>query len=169
MGVYIYTMRAKTVPLHVLGTGKVRANLYSFAYRHTSYWKGERGYKSYTFMTENAERNANAAFAKYTGGYVIVGDLDDGLLKLEGHSVYTNVQEAVYVDTVKLKGTHVGWVGVQGKGLYLAKQTPWADCKVLDGDTWKPKRYRSTMDALGVIHHEQIVDGVHTVDPYVTP
>jgi hypothetical protein len=151
MGVYIYTLRSKTVPLSVLGLGKVRANLLSYAYKYSNYWRGEPGYKSYTFMTENAERNAEKAFANYQGGYVIMGDLDDGLLKLEGNSVYTNLQEAVYVDTVKLKANHVGWVGVQGKGLYLSKQTPWRQVTVLEGPILGPQRQRFVMDNLGQI------------------
>jgi hypothetical protein len=159
MGVYIYTLRSKTVSLGVLGLGKVRANLLSYAYKYTSYWPGERGYKSYKFMTENAERNAERAFEAYQGGYVIMGDLDDGLLKLEGHSVYTNLQEAVYVDTVKLKANHVGWVGVQGKSLYLSKQTPWRNVTVLSGDTPGPQRQRLVMDNLGVVTQEVIREG----------
>lgn len=154
MGVYIYTLRSKTVALGVLGLGTVRANLLSFAYRYTSYWPGDRGYKGYKFMTENAERNAERAFEAYQGGYVIMGDLDDGLLKLEGHAVYTDLKEAVYVDTVKLKANHVGWVGVQGKSLYLSKQTPWRNVTVLSGDIPGPQRQRLVMDDLGRVTQE---------------
>lgn len=164
MGVYIYTLRSKTVSLGVLGMGKVRANLLSYAYRYTSYWKGDPGEKSYTFMTENAERNAEKAFASYQGGYVIMGDLDDGLLKLEGHSVYTDLKEAVYVDTVKLKANHVGWVGVQGKSLYLSKQTPWRQVTVIQGPILGPQRQRLVMDDLGQVTQETIRDGSDTVE-----
>lgn len=164
MGVYIYTLRSKTVALGVLGLGKVRANLLSYAYKYTNYWRGEPGYKSYTFMTENAERNANTAFANYQGGYVIMGDLDDGLLKLEGHSVYTDLKEAVYVDTVRLKANHVGWVGVQGKSLYLSKQTPWREVNVLQGPILGPQRQRLTMDDLGRVTQEVIREGSDVVE-----
>jgi hypothetical protein len=164
MGVYIYTLRSKTVALGVLGLGKVRANLLSYAYRHTSYWKGEPGERSYTFMTENAERNAEKAFANYQGGHVIMGDLDDGLLKLEGSPIYTDLKEAVYVDTVRLKANHVGWVGVQGKSLFLSKQTPWRQTTVIQGPILGPQRQRSVMDDLGRITHEVIRDGSDTVE-----
>jgi len=157
MGVYIYTMRTKTLPLNVLGTGTVQANLYSFAYRYTSYWKGDRGYNSYNLMCSNAHRHAHDAFAKDRSGYVIVGDLDDGKLKLEGHNVYRNVREAIWTDTERFPGELVGWVGVQGKGLYLAKQTPWRNVQTLEGDTWIAKRQRSVMDALGQVTIEEIV------------
>lgn len=166
MGVYIYTLRSKTVPLSVLGLGKVRANLLSYAYRYTSYWRGDPGERSYRFMTENAERNAHAAFAKYQGGYVIMGDLDDGLLKLEGHSVYTNLEEAVYTDTVKLKASHVGWVGVQGKGLYLSKQTPWRQVTVLEGPILGRQRQRLVMDDLGRVTQEAIREGSEVVETF---
>jgi len=164
MGVYIYTLRSKTVALGVLGLGKVRANLLSYAYRYTSYWKGDPGERSYSFMVENAERNAHKAFASYQGGYVIMGDLDDGLLKLEGHSVYHDLKEAVYVDTVKLKANHVGWVGVQGKSLYLAKQTPWRNVTVLSGDNPGPVRQRLVMDDLGLVAQETIREGSEYVE-----
>jgi hypothetical protein len=159
MGVYIYTLRSKTVSLGVTGLGKVRANLLSYAYRYTSYWKGDPGERSYTFMTENAERNAHAAFAKYQGGYVIMGDLDEGLLKLEGSPVYHDLKEAVYVDTVRLKANHVGWVGVQGKSLYLSKQTPWRNVIVTQGPILGPQRQRLVMDNLGVVTQEVIREG----------
>lgn len=164
MGVYIYTLRAKTVALGVLGMGKVRANLLSFAYRYTSYWKGDPGYRSYTFMTENAERNAEIAFSKYTGGYVIMGDLDEGLLKLEGCPVYHDLKEAVYVDTVRLKANHVGWVGVQGKSLYLSKATPWRNVTVLSGDRPGPQRQRYVMDDCGRITQEAVREGSEFVE-----
>lgn len=166
MGVYIYTLRAKTVALHVLGTGTVRANLYCYAYRYTSYWKGDPGEKSYRFRTENAERNARNAFANYTGGHVIIcsdDDLKEGIKALEGRSIYTNVTEPVYVDTVKFPGTHVGWVGVQGKGLHLSKQTPWRQVTVTQGEILGPQRQRLVMDALGQVTREVIPEGSDTV------
>lgn len=167
MGVYIYTLRARTVALHVVGTGTVRANLYCYAYRYTNYWKGEPGYRSYTFRTENAERNAHKAFAKYTGGHVIMcsdDDLKEGIKALEGRSVYTNVTEPVYVDTVKFPGTRVGWVGVQGNGLYLSKQTPWRQVTVTEGPILGPQRQRLVMDSLGNVTQEVIRDGSDVVE-----
>lgn len=44
MGVYIYTLRSKVVPLILPSGEKVRANLYSYAYRLTNYWPGDLGY-----------------------------------------------------------------------------------------------------------------------------
>ena len=169
MGVYEYTMRAKTVQLHVLGTGFVLANLYSFAYRYTSYWKGDRGYNAYNLMTTNAQRRAEEAFYKYNqdggNGYVIVGDLDDGKLKLEGHNVYRGVKSGSWTDTERFPGTLVGWVGVQGKSLFLSDRTPWSEGQVCDDDgTWKPYKSRSILEH-GIVRHERIVDGVHTISP----
>jgi hypothetical protein len=164
MGVYIYTMRSKTLPLYIFPDGDVQANLYSFAYRYTSYWKGDRGYNSYNLMVTNAHRHAHEAFAKPRSGYVIVGDLDDGKLALEGRSVYKDVTEAIWTDTGRFPGTLVGWVGVQGKRLILTDRTPWGEGKVLDGDTWKP--YKSRLVLIhGVAKQERIVDGVHTCEP----
>jgi len=167
MGVYIYTLRAKTKPLHVLGLGTVRANLYCYAYRYTSYWKGDPGERSYTFMTENAERNARNAFANYTGGHVIIcsdEDLKGGNKSLEGRTVYTNVTEPVYVDTVKFPGNHVGWVGLQGKGLYLSKQTPWRNVVVTQGPILGPQRQRLVMDPQGKVTQEVIREGSDQIE-----
>jgi hypothetical protein len=164
MGVYIYTMRAKTLPLYIFPDGDVQANLYSFAYRYTSYWKGDRGYNSYNLMCSNAHRHAHDAFAKERSGYVIVGDLDDGRLNLEGHSVYKDVKEAIWTDTERFPGTLVGWVGVQGKSLILTDRTPWAEGKVCDEGMWKPYKSRSILEH-GIVRHERIVDGVHTISP----
>lgn len=169
MGIYVYTLRSRTVALGVTGLGKVRANLLCFAYRYTSYWKGDPGERSYTFMTENAARNAEKAFASYTGGHVIIcsdDDLKAGLTSLEGRSVYTDLKECVYYDTERLKANHVGWVGVQGKSLYLAKQTPWREVTVLEGPILGKQRQRLTMDALGKVTQEAIREGSDTVEIY---
>jgi len=74
MGVYCYSIRAKTVAITLPDGSKVKANLYSYAYKLSSYWKGDRGYNSYQFMVNNTERNADQVFAKPRSGYVILGD-----------------------------------------------------------------------------------------------
>ena len=127
MGVYIYSLRAKTVALTMPSGVKVRANLYSYAYRMTSYWKGDVGYNSYRLTEQNTERNAESAFAQPRSGVVIVGDLKDGL---EGDRVYTDVTAARWWDTEKFPGTFAGWVAKVGKSYRVTDRTKWSDCTV---------------------------------------
>jgi hypothetical protein len=143
MGIYIYSLRAKTVALVVPSGEKVRANLYSYAYRYTSMWKGDYGYNSHQLTVENTKRNADNAFAAPRSGFVIMGDMEQGL---EGCSVYTDVTASTYYDTDKFPGTLIGWVRKEGKRLTVADRTEWSKgTKALRGEVWVPIRTRSIL------------------------
>lgn len=158
MGVYIYSLRAKTVALTMPSGENVRANLYSYAYRMTSYWKGDRGYNSYNLTVENTKRHADNAFAQPRSGVVIVGDLGDGRKDLEGHSIYTDVTASQWWDTDRFPGTLIGWVALDGKRYKVSDRTPWSEGKTLRGETWLPYRSRSVM-VDGKATREEIVEG----------
>jgi len=143
MGVYIYSIRAKTVALTMPSGEKVRANLYSYAYRLTSYWKGDPGYNSYKLTERNTERNADSVFSSPRSGVIIMGDLKDGL---EGHGVYRDVTASQWWDTEAFPGTLIGWVQKAGKGYAVSDRTEWSKgTKSLRGDVWVPVRTRSVM------------------------
>lgn len=145
MGVYIYSLRAKTVSLIVSGT-KVSAHLYSYAYRYSSMWRGDYGYNSYKLTESNTERNAaNVLGPCPSVPYVIVGDLKERG-GLDGSTVYADVTKPVWYDTDKFPGTLVGWVRKVGKSYQLSDRTQWSEgTKALRGDEWIPIRTRSIM------------------------
>jgi hypothetical protein len=143
MGIYIYTMRAKTVPLVLPFGQKVEANLYSYAYRYSSMWKGDYGYRGYTLTEANAKRNAENVFSSARSGPVIMGDIKTGL---EGCSVYVDVTAGLWYDTDKFPGTLIGWTKKLGRGYVVADRTEWSKgTKALRGETWVPIRTRSIM------------------------
>jgi len=143
MGIYIYSLRAKTVAITVPSGEKVRANLYSYSYKHYSMWKGDYGYNSYQLTAENAKRNAENAFAAPRSGFIILGDPSRGL---EGDAVYADVTAAQWWDTDKFPGTLIGWLRKAGKGWTVADRTEWSKgTKALRGETWVPIRTRSVM------------------------
>lgn len=154
MGVYVYSLRAKTVALTMPSGEKVRANLYSYSYKLSSYWKGDRGYNSYNLTCENTVRHGDAAFNAPRSGVVIVGDAKDDL---DGHSVYTDVTTGVWYDTDRFPGTIVGWVEKVGKSLRVADRTKWSSGQVHDAGTWKPYRSRQVM-VDGKATTEQIIE-----------
>jgi hypothetical protein len=164
MGVYIYSIRAKTVQLAVSGT-KVSAHLYSYAYRLTSMWRGDYGYSGYKLTESNTERNALSAFygnstiaVRKTVPYVIVGDLKERG-GLEGSSVYADVTAPIWYDTDKFPGTLVGWVRKVGRGYQLADRTEWSEGTKSHRDgVWVPVRTRSIMiDGKATYQSEDIV------------
>lgn len=166
MGVYIYSLRAKTIQLTTDGAAhlgpqfalpsKITAHLYSYAYRYTSLWRGDYGYKSYKLTESNTERHAlnvwaNAADNRASPGavesipFVVVGDLKekDGL---DGHSVYADVTKPIHYDTDKFPGTLVGFVRKVGTRYQLTDHTEWSKgTKALRGDAWVPVRTRTVM------------------------
>lgn len=154
MGIYIYSLRAKTVQLAVSGT-KVSAHLYSYAYRYSSMWRGDYGYNAHKLVEANTQRHAENVFGVRPSAlcpdeagcfgvpYVIIGDLKQGL---DGSSVYANVTAPIWYDTDKFPGTPVGWVQKVGKSYALADRTEWSKgTKALRGDAWVPIRTRSVM------------------------
>lgn len=158
MGVYIYSLRAKTVALTMPSGENVRANLFSYAYKMTSYWRGDRGYNSYNLMVENTKRHGANAFEAPRSGVVIVGDLDDGRAGLVGNSVYTDVTSGEWCDVERFPGTLIGWVDMVGKALVVADRTKWSEGKTLRGEVWLPYRSRSVM-VDGKATREEIVEG----------
>jgi hypothetical protein len=159
MGVYIYSLRAKTLPLLVSGT-KVSAHLYSYAYRYTSMWRGDYGYNSYKLTESNTERHAANVFGVGPVPFVIVGDIKDGL---DGHSVYADVTKPVWYDTDKFPGTLIGWVQKVGKSYQLADRTEWSKgTKELRGDAWVPIRTRSIMIDGKATYQSEDIEGVAT-------
>lgn len=155
MGVYIYSLRAKTVALTMPSGSVVRANLYSYAYRMTSYWRGDRGYNSYNLTVENTKRNADNAFAQPRSGVVIVGEMERGL---EGLCVYNEVTASQWWDTDKFPGTLIGWVEKVGKRYKVSDRTGWSEGKTMRGETWVPYRSRCVM-VDGKATREEIIEG----------
>ena len=143
MGVYIYSIRAKTVPLVMPFGQKVAANLYSYAYRLTSVWPGDYGYRGYKLTETNTSRNADNVFSSPRSGVVIVGDAKSGL---EGASVYADVTAGLWYDTDKFPGNLIGWTKKVGKSYVVVDRTEWSKgTKALRGDQWVPIRTRSVM------------------------
>jgi hypothetical protein len=161
MGTYIYSLRAKALPLVVDTAGTiVTAHLYSYAYRYTSMWRGDYGYNSYKLTEANAERNARAVFGDGPMPFVIVGDLKDGL---DGHSVYANVTAPLWYDCEKFPGTLIGWVRKVGKRYHLADRTEWSTgVKELRGDRWVPISTRLVMVDGKATQERVDVEGVAT-------
>src|SRR3954463_12446809 len=107
MGIYIYSIRAKTVPLIVSGI-KTSAHLYSYAYNYRSMWRGDQGYNSYKMTESNTKRNAETVFGiRKSVPFVIVGDTKTGL---DQCTVYADVTKPIWCDTEKFPGTVIGWV-----------------------------------------------------------
>jgi hypothetical protein len=144
MGIYIYSLRSRTVQLAVNGA-KVSAHLYSYAYRHSSMWKGDYGYNGYKLTEANTERNAHNVMGKgATVPYVIVGDFKDKG-GIEGDTVYANVTAPIWYDTDRFPGTIIGWVQKVGRGYVLADRTTWSEARALRDGVWVPIRTRIIM------------------------
>lgn len=146
MGVYVYSLRAKTVALMMPDGGpKAIANLFSYAYRLSWSDDDDRGYR---LLVSNTERNANAVFRKDgRSGVVIVGDMSkpDGI---NGDAVYTNLSASQWYDTDKFPGTFVGWIEKVGRTYRVVDHTSWSECRVMhstsNGDgPWISQRTRS--------------------------
>lgn len=162
MGVYVYSLRAKTIALTMPFGEKLHANMFSFAYRLANVWPGDRGYHGYMLTVENTDRNADNEFKNPDrSGVVVVGDyatIKSG--KLEGHAVYTDVTAATWVDTEKFPGTFIGWIAKAGKGYRVADHTKWSDVLVQSdgGDSWIPMRSRSVLVG-NKIEQERVIVG----------
>ena len=130
MGVYIYTMRKKTVNV-VIGHATVKANLFLFAYK--DHWIFDLGkeHARRKFRENNAHRIGQEAFNSKRSGYVIDGDPDIGF---HGARVYNNVTNGIWVDTGKFPGTLIGYAHLEGKKLVMRPESPWWTCKVYDKD-----------------------------------
>jgi len=153
MGVYCYSMRSKTMAVTLPDGRKVRANLYSYAYKLTSYWKGEPGYNSYQFMVNNTERNADNVFAQPRSGVIILGD---PTRDMEDDSVYTDVTASQWWDTDRFPGTLIGFLKRDGRGWRVGDTTKWSTGKVCKDGLWLPYKSRSVM-VDGKVTREEIV------------
>ena len=129
MGVYVYTLRAREITLRLPGEETEKARLFSFAYK--PYW---------TTPTKDARRRearcdatADHAFASYTGGLVIEGDLEKGLAGLDGAYVYRNATRPRWSDCNPFPGTPAGIVQVRDGKAYLTDSGPWQE--IHTGDT----------------------------------
>lgn len=158
MGIYIYSLRAKTVPLFVSGI-KTSAHLYSYAYRHTSIWRGDYGYNSYKLTESNTSRNAKMAFGdRKSVPFVIVGELNTGL---DQCTVYADVTKPIWYDTDKFPGTVIGWVKKVGTQYHLADRTDWSKgTKTLRDGVWVPIQTRMIMiDGVATYQSEDLPAG----------
>ena len=155
MGVYCYSIRAKTIAVTLPDGSKVRANLYSYAYKLSSVWRGDYGYNSYRLTVNNTERNADQVFAKPRSGVIVVGDPERDL---EGDAVYTDVTASQWWDTDRFPGALLGWLERDGKGWRVADRTKWSEGKTLRGEVWLPFKSRSVM-VDGKATREEIVEG----------
>ncbi len=151
MGVYIFSIRAKTVALAMPDGVEVRANLYSYAYRMTSYWPGDRGANGYRMTEANTRRNADNVFAAPRSGVVIVGEIKQGR-DLDDCSVYTDVTSSQWWDTDRFPGTFVGWAEKVGNKYRVTDHTKWTECKSFRDGVWVDCRTRCTFDGVKVTH-----------------
>ena len=122
MGVYVYSLRKKKIPVHINGE-KILANLFDYSYKISysceDYWGSPlpSHVRSYNLIKRNTERRAQEALESYDGGYVIVGEGD-------GASIYKNVTHGLWYDTDGFPGEHVGNVEKFAHWLILGAEDP---------------------------------------------
>ena len=139
MGVYIYSLRKRTVNILVDGE-KTKANLFSFSYKeHWSFAFGREQARR-EFITNNTERTGQAAFDSPRSGYVVIGDAD---YDHHGATVYANVTQGTWVDTLPFPGTAVGFLHKEGKNLVMRDHSPWERHNIIkeNGET-SPEEWR---------------------------
>lgn len=146
MGIYIYSLRARTVQLSI-GGSKVTAHTYKYAYKQYSMWKGDYGYNSYKLTETNTERNAHSAMGNRTVVPYIIIDNDIPSLKgLDGATVYANVTAPLWWDCEKFPGDIVGWVKRVGRSFVLTDRTEWSTGSQCERNgEWRNVRTRSIM------------------------
>ena len=115
MGVYVYTMRRKTRKV-----SGVDVRFYAYAYK-----------PSYSFKTNySLERSiqryhaaAEAAFADYDGGPIMIADPDSK--DLTGVPVYRNVRIAIWNDMNPFPGEIIGFIKQEDRKLTLVSEHRW--------------------------------------------
>ena len=114
MGIYIYSMRKKKLPIWI-DNEKVMANNFDYAYKESwGYWaESDKGYQ---FLVRNTDRLADAAFEAYDGGYVLVGGHGEGI------GVYRAVTSGIWYDTGDFPGEYVGHLTKDGHRYTLVPQ-----------------------------------------------
>ena len=139
MGIYVYSMRKKTVNIVVDGNA-VKANLFSYSYKE--WWSFAFGKEQARreFIANNTERIGQAAFESPRSGYVVVGDAEDDH---HGATVYKDVTRGTWVDTIDFPGTAVGFLHKEGKNLVMRDHSPWKRHNIIkeNGETY-PEEWR---------------------------
>lgn len=116
MGVYVYTMRKKTRKVN--GTD---VRFFSFAYK-PSYSFCPTGYSLERSM-QRYDAAAEAAFADYDGGPVMIADPEDK--DLNGARVYRNVKSSIWNDAYEFPGEFIGYIKQNGRKLSLVGEHRW--------------------------------------------
>jgi hypothetical protein len=145
MGIYIYSLRAKTVQLTV-GGANVTAHTYKYAYKSSSIWRGDYGYNGYKLTEANTERNAHMAMGTRTVVPYVIIDNDIKGDKLDGATVYANVTSPLWWDCDKFPGDVAGWIKRVGRSYVLTDRTEWSTGTQSYGDgVWVNVRTRGIM------------------------
>ena len=151
MGIYIYSLRSKTVSLD-----GIKANLYAYAYKQSSIWPGDYGFREYSLVESNTKRHAANVFQSPRTGLVVMGTANPNDDFIDS-TVYKDVTKPIWYDCDRFEGTPVGFVARKGKKYTIADRTGWsANGKVFveARNEYVPYRSRSIM-VDGKIHHQQ--------------
>lgn len=138
MGVYIYTLRKRTLPIWVEGE-RIVANLFSYAYK--DWWGfafGEEERRR-NFIRDNAARRAQEAWDSERSGYVVMGDPEYGW---EDCAVYRDLQKPLWYDTDKLPATIVGYLHKIGRKWVVTPESSWQPFKRMVDGEWVPHERR---------------------------
>lgn len=123
MGTYCYTMRKRQQGFNLPSGHRAFGRLFSYAYKPSYAFclAGEHN-RRVAALDSAAER----AFDTYDGGYVIMGDLEDGVDGLVGAVVYEEVTRCCYYDSSdRFPGKAVGLLELRGRKLHLVTETKW--------------------------------------------
>lgn len=115
MGAYVYTMRRKTRKVNGVDV-RFYAYAYKPSYSFTSAYNLNRSIQRY-------EAAAEAAFADYDGGPVMLADPEDK--DLNGRPVYRNVRSAIWNDLNPFPGEIIGFIKQEGRTLTLVGEHRW--------------------------------------------
>lgn len=171
MGIYVYTLRKKTIPVTLASGETVGANLFSYAYRYCGDYEDirdayrlsteEKKYaRSYRMRASNASRLADAAFAAPRSGIFVMGDEE----KLDGCAVYDGLTKPVWYDcNKKVWGNTLGFLKRSGKRWLLSQTSEWREVSVGTKDGWVKRLERDTVRD-GEIHKE--IEGLGST-PYL--
>jgi hypothetical protein len=134
MGIYVYTLRKKTVKL--LLPQKVDAHLLAYAYKDWWSWAyDDEEERRRNFIRNNAARHAENAFNAMVSPYVVVGDPGESL---QGREVYRDLKSPIWYDTDGITATIVGFVHEIPRGKRVQRRvlpySPWEpSIKTIDG------------------------------------
>lgn len=144
MGIYIYSLRAKKVPVVIDGVIS-EANLYAYSYRYNSaYETGDysreegRSARAYMARVSRSEKVAREAFKDKARYAILCNETSaDGF---EGCEVYDGILEPSWSDCFKIPmGPLVGWARRTKLGRKAAwmvnGQTDWAKVIMFPGGT----------------------------------